>query len=61
MSDAEAHAVYAAAGLGERFELGSRPAVLVIDFSRGFTDPACRLGSDLTPQVEAAVQAGQTE
>jgi nicotinamidase-related amidase len=27
--------------------------VLVIDFSCGFTDPECPLGSDLTPQVEA--------
>jgi len=27
--------------------------VLVIDFSCGFTDPDCPLGSDLTPQVEA--------
>jgi nicotinamidase-related amidase len=27
--------------------------VLVVDFSCGFTDPECALGSDLTPQVEA--------
>jgi nicotinamidase-related amidase len=27
--------------------------VLVVDFSCGFTDPACGLGSDLTAQVEA--------
>jgi nicotinamidase-related amidase len=33
--------------------LGDRPAVLVIDFSCGFTDPECPLGSDLTPQLEA--------
>jgi nicotinamidase-related amidase len=30
--------------------------VLVIDFSCGFTDPACRLGADMTPQVEATKQ-----
>jgi nicotinamidase-related amidase len=53
VSDAEAHAVYAEAALGQRFELGRRPAILVVDFSCGFTDPACRLGADLTPQVEA--------
>jgi nicotinamidase-related amidase len=53
MTDQQAHEVYAAAALGQPFELGSRPAVVVIDFSRGFTDPACRLGSDLTPEVEA--------
>jgi maleamate amidohydrolase len=34
-------------------ELGSRPAVLVVDFSCGFTDPACALGSELSAEVEA--------
>ena len=53
MSDEQARAVYAQAGLGASVTLGSRPAVLVIDFSCGFTDPDCALGSDLTPQVEA--------
>jgi nicotinamidase-related amidase len=53
MSDAEARKVYARAGLGQSFELGERPAVLVIDFSCGFTDPECPLGADLTPQIEA--------
>ncbi len=33
--------------------LGAHPAVLVVDFSCGFTDPECPLGSDLTTQVEA--------
>ena len=53
MSDETAREVYAKAGLGQAVTLGERPAVLVIDFSCGFTDPACPLGSDLTPQVEA--------
>jgi nicotinamidase-related amidase len=53
MSDREAREVYERAGLGQRFTLGERPAVLVIDFSCGFTDPECPLGSDLTGQVEA--------
>jgi maleamate amidohydrolase len=53
MSDETARAVYAKAGLGQAVTLGERPAVLVIDFSCGFTDPGCPLGSDLTPQVEA--------
>jgi nicotinamidase-related amidase len=53
MSDEKARAVYALSGLGASVTLGSRPAVLVVDFSCGFTDPACALGSDLTPQVEA--------
>ena len=33
--------------------VGAHPAVLVVDFSCGFTDPACALGSDLTAEVEA--------
>jgi maleamate amidohydrolase len=53
MSDETARAVYEKAGLGQAVTLGERPAVLVIDFSCGFTDPGCPLGSDLTPQVEA--------
>ena len=53
MSDEEARRIYAKARLGESITMGSRPAVLVVDFSCGFTDPECALGSDLTPQVEA--------
>jgi nicotinamidase-related amidase len=53
MSDAAAREVYDKARLGESVTLGSRPAVLVVDFSCGFTDPACTLGSELTAEVEA--------
>src|SRR6195256_4411236 len=53
MSDQEAREVYARARLGESVTLGSRPAVLVVDFSCGFTDPACALGSELAAEVES--------
>ena len=53
MSDEEARRVYEEARLGQSITLGSRPAVLVVDFSCGFTDPECPLGSDLTAEVEA--------
>ncbi|HEY7730131.1 MAG TPA: isochorismatase family protein [Gaiellaceae bacterium] len=53
MSDEAAQRIYQASGLGESVSLGTRPAVLVIDFSCGFTDPECQLGSDLTGPVEA--------
>ncbi len=56
MSDEAAKAVYEKAGLGQAVTLGDRPAVLVIDFSCGFTDPECALGSDLTSEVEATRQ-----
>ena len=53
MSDEQAREVYAKARLGEAVTMGSRPGVLVVDFSCGFTDPECALGSDLTAEVEA--------
>ncbi|HEU0337076.1 MAG TPA: isochorismatase family protein [Gaiellaceae bacterium] len=56
MSDETAQRIYEASGLGASVTLGRRPAVLVIDFSCGFTDPECALGSDLTPQVESTRQ-----
>jgi maleamate amidohydrolase len=52
VSDEQAREVYAKARLGESVTLGSRPALLVVDFSCGFTDPECALGSDLSEQVE---------
>jgi maleamate amidohydrolase len=46
-----AQAAYERAGFTGGFELGTRPAVLVVDFCRGFTDPACPLGSDATAEI----------
>jgi maleamate amidohydrolase len=53
MSDEATRRVYERARLGGSVQLGTRPAVLVVDFSCGFTDPECALGSDLTQEVEA--------
>jgi maleamate amidohydrolase len=53
VSDEEAREVYAKARLGQNVTMGTRPAVLVVDFSCGFTDPECTLGADMTEQVEA--------
>jgi maleamate amidohydrolase len=53
VNDQEAQEVYARARLGESVTLGSRPAVLVVDFSCGFTDRECTLGSDMTDAVVA--------
>ena len=52
MSD-ETRDIYERARLGQSVTLGENPAVLVVDFSRGFTDPECTMGSDLTQEVEA--------
>jgi nicotinamidase-related amidase len=40
-------------GFGGRLGFGSRPALLVIDLSTGFTDPSLPLGSDLSAQIDA--------
>ena len=53
MPDEEARQIYERAQLGASVTVGSRPGVLVVDFSCGFTDPACPLGADMTPQVAA--------
>jgi maleamate amidohydrolase len=55
MSDATGR-IYERARLGQSITPGSRPAVLVVDFSRGFTDPECTMGSDLTSEVEATTR-----
>ncbi len=47
----ETREIYERARLGQSVTLGGRPAVLVVDFSRGFTDPECTMGSDLTQEV----------
>jgi nicotinamidase-related amidase len=56
MSDETARQVYEKARLGQPVTMGERPCVLVIDFSCGFTDPECPLGSDLTAEVGATRQ-----
>jgi maleamate amidohydrolase len=53
MSDEHAREVYERARLGGSLAFGERPAVLVVDFSCGFTDPECALGADMTAEVEA--------
>lgn len=53
MSDGD---TYRRAGFGRRVTRGTRPAVVVVDFSRGFTDPACPTGADMTDAVTATAR-----
>jgi maleamate amidohydrolase len=53
MSDEQAQEVYERARLGGSLTLGERPAVLVVDFSCGFTDPECALGAEMSDEIEA--------
>lgn len=44
---------YQVAGFGESSGIGRRPALVVVDFMKGFTDPTSPLGSDLSAEVAA--------
>lgn len=44
--------IYERAGFGHPIVRGERPGLVVVDFSRGFTEPGFPTGSDLTPEVE---------
>lgn len=56
MSDADTATVYARAGFGASVRRGVRPAVVVVDFSRGFTEARFATGSDLTAEVLATAR-----
>jgi maleamate amidohydrolase len=53
MSDHETEQVYARAGFGAAVRRGERPAIVVVDFSRGFTEPQFPTGADLSAEVAA--------
>ena len=40
-------------GFGQRIGFGERPALIVIDMLKGFTDPAMPLGANLDKEIEA--------
>jgi maleamate amidohydrolase len=48
-----ARAIYRRSGIGGRVGFGSRPALLIVDFQRGFTDPSCPVGGDLSAEITA--------
>jgi nicotinamidase-related amidase len=49
----DAREIYSRSGIGGRVGLGERPAVLVVDFQNGFTDPSNPLGGNLDEVVAA--------
>jgi len=48
-------AFFAARGFGRRIGYGERPALIIIDMLKAFTDPKAMLGSDLDRELEATV------
>ena len=53
MTDTNLQEEFRRKGLGAAVGFGQRPAVIVVDFSLGFTDPACLLGSDYSAELAA--------
>jgi maleamate amidohydrolase len=49
----EARVMYSRVGIGGRVGIGERPAILVVDFQYGFTEPASPLGGNLDEVVAA--------
>jgi maleamate amidohydrolase len=49
-------AVYDRAGFGRAVRRGSRPAVVVVDFTYGFTDPGYPTGADMSAAVGATAR-----
>jgi nicotinamidase-related amidase len=56
VTDQETEDIYERAGFGAAVKRGSRPALVVVDFSRGFTDPQYGTGSELTAEVEGTAR-----
>lgn len=52
----EAQRLYDEKGIGHRVGFGSRPCLLIVDFSRGFTDPASPVGAPLDAEVAATAE-----
>lgn len=48
--------VYDRAGFGRRVERGTRPAVVVVDFTYGFTDPRYPTAADMSAPVAATAR-----
>jgi maleamate amidohydrolase len=48
--------IYQRAGFGHSIVRGTRPGLVVVDFSRGFTEPQFPTGADLTAEVEGTAR-----
>lgn len=53
LSQEQQVAFLASRGFGRTIGFGKRPALVVIDLTKGFTDPALPFGSELGTQIEA--------
>jgi maleamate amidohydrolase len=53
---AGAQDVYERSGIGTRVGFGSAPALVIVDFQNGFTDPASPVGGDVSDAVLATAE-----
>lgn len=56
----ELNATYAAAGFGAHVRRGRRPALLVVDFTRAFTEQSFPTGADMTAEVLRTADLART-
>jgi maleamate amidohydrolase len=49
----DAGSIYQRSGIGGRMGFGTSPALLIVDFQRGFTDPNSPVGGDLSQEISA--------
>lgn len=57
---ASTDAIYDQAGFGAALPRGSRPALVVVDLTRGFTEPGFDTGADLSAEVAATAELVDT-
>ena len=56
MEDQTVKDAYKAKGIGARIGWGKRPAVIVVDLAKAFTDPNCPLGGEVSFAVEETLR-----
>jgi nicotinamidase-related amidase len=49
----QTQSIYRRSVFGGRVGFGTRPALLIVDFQRGFTDPRCPVGGELSKEIAA--------
>jgi maleamate amidohydrolase len=56
VTDEDTDTIYERAGFGGAVQRGARPALVIVDFSKGFTDPQYATGSELSAEVEGTAR-----
>jgi nicotinamidase-related amidase len=59
VTDEQTDHIYERAGFGGAVQRGARPALVVVDFSRGFTDPQYATGAELSSEVEGTARLAE--